>query len=268
MRISTRRRLGFTLVELLVVIGVIALLIAILLPALNGARKQARTVQCLSNLKQLAQAQEMYVSEYKGWAVPIFIGKKQPAPNNTRMQWQNNPAFRANLNQPFAGPAPDNVYMNRWMTGLICPAADQALSRTNQYGAPVQFSYGYNVVANEPNGRVVVLPSTSAPGPDKYFRGRKKTSVRNSSQKLMWVDSLGSLLNRSKSYKHGEEPGYDETKDEDEEAFVHYRHGKYQDRANVAFWDGHIETLDRKAIQAETKDDAPWFTLWHPDRDS
>jgi prepilin-type processing-associated H-X9-DG protein/prepilin-type N-terminal cleavage/methylation domain-containing protein len=265
MRVSTRRCLGFTLVELLVVIGIIALLISILLPALNNARRQARTVQCLSNLKQMAHAQEMYASQFNGWAVPIFIGKKVPAPNNTRMLWQNNPVFRANLNQPIAGPAPDNVYMNRWTIDMICPEATQALSRENQYGAPVQFSYGYNVVANEPNGRVIVRPGGA--GPDNYFRGRKKTSVKSSSQKLMWVDSLGSLLNRGKSYKHGEEPGYDETRDEDEEAFVHYRHGKKRDRANVAFWDGHAETLDRAAIEAKDNTDLPWFTLWHPDRD-
>jgi prepilin-type N-terminal cleavage/methylation domain-containing protein/prepilin-type processing-associated H-X9-DG protein len=266
MRSSTRRRRpGFTLVELLVVIGIIAVLISILLPSLSGARRQAKTVQCLSNLKQMANAQEMYASQWNGWAVPIFTGKKTPPPNQ-RLVWHNNHQFRANLNQPYAGPG-STEYNNRWTVGMICPEASQSLSRLNQFGAPAQLSYGYNVVAPEKNGgKVKILPGPDQ-NPDSYFKGRKKTGVKSPSQKLMWVDALGAQLNRSKSYKHGEEPEYDETKDEGEEAFVHYRHGKSKDKANVLFWDGHVETLDRGAIQAESNQDLPWFSLWHPDRD-
>jgi len=72
---ALRRGKGFTLVELLVVIGIIALLISILLPSLNKAREMANRVKCMANIRSIGQAIALYTAETKGqWPRTLYSG--------------------------------------------------------------------------------------------------------------------------------------------------------------------------------------------------
>src|SRR5438552_15430044 len=73
-----RRSPAFTLVELLVVIGIIALLISILLPALSKARKQANTIKCRAQMYDIGRQMLMYANVNKGWLFPGNDGAGTP----------------------------------------------------------------------------------------------------------------------------------------------------------------------------------------------
>ena len=91
------RRKGFTLVELLVVIGIIAVLVGILMPALNAARRQSQSVKCLSSLRQIGMGFQMYALAYKGyWPCAVHdagathaMGNPFPLPGGRSLRWQD-----------------------------------------------------------------------------------------------------------------------------------------------------------------------------------
>ena len=81
--VSSRQRAAFTLVELLVVIGIIAVLISILVPSLNIARAAAKSTASLSNLRQRGIGLVMYKNDNKGY-YPVH---SSPSSMKPRMRW-------------------------------------------------------------------------------------------------------------------------------------------------------------------------------------
>jgi prepilin-type N-terminal cleavage/methylation domain-containing protein len=111
---------GFTLVELLVVIGIIAVLIGILLPALSKARKQAKVVACASNIRQLSLALIMYTNEAKGRFLPDWHDSGVPMWHTLLRPYYGkrwDPAVDKNIQDPVLLCPEANIYKDLFVSG-------------------------------------------------------------------------------------------------------------------------------------------------------
>ncbi len=142
-----RIRRAFTLVELLVVIGIIAVLISILLPAINRVREQAVQVDCSSQLRQLGQALVMYVNNNKG-CYPIWSGWHVAGGNGTGEDdpgpgWTEElaPLFVAPTSQIYNCKAfPQGVRINYFLTARWPYLRDVAQGWSGPYNRPLKYT--------------------------------------------------------------------------------------------------------------------------------
>ncbi|MDA3959614.1 MAG: DUF1559 domain-containing protein [Planctomycetota bacterium] len=209
-----RFRTAFTLIELLVVISIIAILAALLLPAIGLARNAARSAQCLSNLRQIGLALEGYVSDHEGMLPP---GKQLRDNPSDHWHWYE-------LISPYAmdrDGQSGRVTISRDSNVLRgCPewAADPLSAEVWRQG------YGYN---NRP-----LLPDSqahmdfTAGGAVVIARFR----VKKHSERVVVGDGKGWKLTGNKLISSGQL-----TSDADPE-----RHGS---GANYLFYDGHVSRL-------------------------
>jgi prepilin-type N-terminal cleavage/methylation domain-containing protein/prepilin-type processing-associated H-X9-DG protein len=202
-----RGRKAFTLVELLVVIGIIALLISILLPTLAGARRNANTVKCLSNLRQVGTAFQLYAADFRG-AIPVV---RQDGPDTNPAQTITYNVWWTDQIGPYVAKATFNsgtvADMNDAQNTVIWGCTEWAgRSKTGPTGIS-QYDTGYGMNAqfstqpDYPNpGSTPTPPNEFAmrwlgptpPYPGRYYRFG---SITNPTERVLVADSMLWFLN-------------------------------------------------------------------------
>ena len=241
------KRQAFTLIELLVVIAVIAVLMAILMPALNLARDQGRKMVCANNLHSLAVANNLYATNQDGWAVPCRYEDRK---GDTTL-WTGNDQYRVYIGYEGAEDEPD-MSLVQTPKKYKCPSDTQKaylhaynVESGNTSGTLV--SYGYNIEDWYPS---VGSPSWSATmGMDVI--GYKMATIPQPALRLQFGEAHDWWSKwRGANYIDGWDVlGQDGSVQEYKNAGcggpTMYRHNE---SASFAFYDGHVESLHKTKV--------------------
>lgn len=200
-----KRKRGFTLVELLVVIGIIAVLISVLLPALNAARKQAATVKCLSALRQIGLAFQFYSQAYRD-AYPVV---RQDLPDNGVTPVNSINKYYTDMLMPFVTKGgkmnfeigSDKLAFEQARASVLwgCPEWDgwrnttaTTVNEVSVFETGYAMNYYPTITADHPTNPAAMPPSTetqmrwASTYHGKYY---KKTQWTKPSERLLMADA-------------------------------------------------------------------------------
>ncbi|HAU38301.1 MAG TPA: hypothetical protein DCX07_11385, partial [Phycisphaerales bacterium] len=229
----------FTLIELLVVIAILSLLVSILLPSLARAKDLAKGVLCLSMLKSLGTANQLYAEEFNDYTVPMMM-------RNWTRYWTGNRAFLSLLGITATDDVPHNSQSLPWENpywpeNLLCPSSGAFNWPTNNPDRQGYYRAGKSWGMNN-HGLYI---SRDATGQFQYVVRRAQIEAMSPSaggnkpsEKIFMLDFLWEEANAGATGNWKADPTHYYASGEGG-TYLAYRH---LDAANVAFHDGHSET--------------------------